>query len=92
MRCSLPLAPRLARRCRAGGNGFEHFFRELPELDVPVAALGSRWRVGRVGWLGPLVKIAEVGQYRGDAAADFAFLGQPELGEDGIDVLLDRGL
>ena len=87
-----PLSSAVGSTLPRGGNGFEHFFRELPELDVPVAALGSRWRVGRAGWLGPLVKIAEVGQYRGDAAADFAFLGQPELGEDGIDVLLDRGL
>ena len=46
---------------------------------------------GRAGLSASPVEVAQVGQYCHDAAADLAFPGQPEFGEDGVDVFLDRG-
>src|ERR1700685_4113037 len=53
----------------------------------PGAAAGAA-TLGPV-WSAPLV-LAEVDQHRLDPAVEILFLGQPELGEDRVGVLLDR--
>src|SRR5450631_1227059 len=57
-----------------------------------VPALGTT--VGSDCWSGPstVAWVLQVGKDCGDPAAEFAFFGQFKFREDGVDVLLDRGL
>jgi hypothetical protein len=55
-----------------------------------VPGLGVAYSADRVRKSGPAssppVQVAQVDQDGADAAADLAFFGEPEFGEDGVDV------